>query len=82
MILRVYALYGGNAIVLVVPGVIIVAEIIIMGLPLYLLSRTSKSPLSRHVVADDQQQRQAMVDVWFSWTASVCPVIAYRWQNN
>ena len=43
MILRVYALYGGNTTILFVLVFILVLEFVMLGLPLYLLGRTSES---------------------------------------
>ena len=53
MIMRIYALYGGNTTVLVGPGLILATELVVMGLPLYLLGRTGKyRPCHDDVIAD------------------------------
>ena len=63
MILRIYALYGGNTTILLGPALIIIIETIMMGLPLYLTGKSQSSrgdPLIAY-----RRHCQAVAEDWF-----------------
>ena len=62
MIMRVYALYGGNTAVLVGPGLILVTELVVMSLPLYLLGHTGEYRPSRDGTIADRRHCQVTAE--------------------